>query len=123
MDQDRWKAFVFDFLRERIGRMYDDVSPAEVVTWLLAAWPLDKVRPSRDEVLRHCLEHTVAELKSQLPTWRQIHEGLVTGKNPYDCEPKVTPRPPGAGLFPVSTDELHVHVPRNGLGVIDGGRK
>jgi hypothetical protein len=52
MDQDKWKAFTFDFLRERIGRMYDEVTPAEVVTWLLATWPLDNERPSRDEVLR-----------------------------------------------------------------------
>ena len=41
---------------------------------------------SKDEVLRHCLEHFVAELKSQLPTWWQMHEGLVTGKNSYECE-------------------------------------
>ena len=43
-------------------------------------WHFDKERMSKDEVLRHCLEHIVAELKSQLPTWWQMHEGLVTGK-------------------------------------------
>jgi hypothetical protein len=41
---------------------------------LLWTWHFDKERPSKDEVLRHCLEHTVAELKSQLPTYWQIHE-------------------------------------------------
>ncbi len=96
-----WRSagVVFDFLRERVGRMYDDVSPAEVVTWLLATWRLDKERPSRDEVLRHFLEYTVASLKMQLPTWWQIHEVAVAGKDPYECERKVMPRPPGAGLF------------------------
>jgi hypothetical protein len=63
MDQDRWKAFI-DFVWDRIGRrMHDDVTPVEVVTWLLATWHDDPERPSRDEVLRHCLEHTVAEIK------------------------------------------------------------
>ncbi len=64
------RAFVFDFLRERIGRMYDDISPAEA---------------SRDEVLRHFLEYTVASLKMQLPTWWQIHEAAVACKDPYEC--------------------------------------
>ena len=48
---------------------------------------------------------------------------LVTGKNPYECERKVTPRPPGAGIFLVcSMEELRLDVVRNGLGVIEGGR-
>jgi hypothetical protein len=116
MDEDRWKAFCFDFLRTAMSGMYDDVTPKEVVEWLLWSWHFDKERPSKDEVLRHCLEHTVAELKSQLPTWWQIHEAGVTGKNPYDCERKVTPRPPGAGLFVGAFfDELRPHVVKNGL--------
>ena len=122
MDEDKWRAFTFDFLRERMSRMYDDVSPKEVVDWLLWSWHFDKERMSKDEVLRHCLEHIVAELKSQLPTWWQMHEGLVTGKNSYECERKVTPRPPGAGIFHGSMDELRADVVRNGLGVIEGGR-
>jgi hypothetical protein len=61
------------------------VTPAEVVRWLLQTWELDHERPSRDEVLRHRLEHLVAEIKSKLPTWHQIHEAQLTGKNPYDC--------------------------------------
>ena len=121
MDQDRWKTFAFDFLREHMSRMYDDVSPKEVVDWLLWSWHFDKERMSKDEVLRHCLEHIVAELKSQLPTWWQMHEGLVTGKNPYACERKVTPRPPGAGIFHGSMEDLRADVVRNGLGVIEGG--
>ena len=69
MDSDKWRAFTFDFLRAHMSRMYDDVSPKEVVDWLLWSWHFDKERMSKDEVLRHCLEHIVAELKSQLPTW------------------------------------------------------
>jgi hypothetical protein len=43
--------------------------------------------------------------------------------NPYEFEPKVTPRPPGAGIFLVcSMEELRADVVRNGLGVIEGGR-
>jgi hypothetical protein len=123
MDQEKWKAFV-DFVWDRIGRrMHDDVTPAEVVTWLLSTWHDDHERPSRDEVLRHCLEQTVAEIKKTLPTWYQAHMGLVTGGNPYEFEPKVTPRPPGAGIFLVgSMEELRADVVRNGLGVIEGGR-
>ena len=113
MDEDRWRAFTFGFLREHMGRMYDDVSPKEVVDWLLWSWHFDKERMSKDEVLRHCLEHIVAELKSQLPTWWQMHEGLVTGKNPYACERKVTPRPPGADIFHGSMDDLREHVTRH----------
>ncbi len=66
------------------------------------------------------LEYTVASLKMQLPTWWQIHEAAVAGKNPYDCERKVTPRPPGAGLFVQSMEDLRADVVRNGLGVIEG---
>ena len=99
----------------------DDVTPAEVVTWLLSTWHDDHERPSR-EVLRYLLEHMVAEMKSKLPTWHQIHQGLVTGKNPYECKRKVTPRPPGAGMFLGSMEELRADVVRNGLGVIEGGR-
>jgi hypothetical protein len=115
MDQEEWRAFVFDFLRNRMGsRMYDDVRPHEVVTWLLSTWDTDPDRPSKDAVLRHMLENVVAQLKTQLPTWWQIHEGAVTGKNPYDCERKVTPRPPGAGIFLVgSMDDLREHVTRH----------
>ena len=41
----------------------------------------------------------------------------------YDCERKVTPRPPGAGMFLVgSMEELRADVVRNGLGVIEGGK-
>ena len=73
--------------------------------------------------MRCCvLEHMVAEMKSKLPTWHQIHQGLVTGKNPYECKRKVTPRPPGAGIFLGSMEELRADVVRNGLGVIEGGR-
>ncbi len=124
MDEEGWRAFVFCFVRDRMGnRMYDDVTPAEVVTWLFSTWDLDRDRPSKDEVLRHLLEHVVAQLKQQLPTWWQIHEATVTGKSPYDCERKETPRPPGAGIFLIgSLDELRGHVVRNGLGVIEGGR-
>jgi hypothetical protein len=122
MELDKWNRFI-DFLWDRIGRrMHDDVTPAEVVTWLLQTWEFDRERPSRDEVLRHCLEQTVAEIKQRLPTWWQIHEANVTGKNPYECERKVTPRPPGAGMFLGSMDELRADVVRNGLGVIEGGR-
>jgi hypothetical protein len=56
LDEDKWRAFTFDFLRERISRT-DDVTPKEVVDSLLWSWHLDKERPSKDEVLRHCLEH------------------------------------------------------------------
>jgi len=122
VEQEKWKAFV-DFVWDRVGRrMYDDVTPAEVVTWLLRTWHDDPDRPSRDEVLRHLLEHTVAEIKQRLPTWHQIHEANLTGKNPYECERKVTPRPPGAGMFLGSMEELRADVVRNGLGVIEGGR-
>ena len=68
------------------------------------------------------LEHTVAEIKQRLPTWWQIHMALVTGKNAYEFERKVTPRPPGAGIFLGSMEELRADVVRNGLGVIEGGR-
>jgi len=61
-------------------------------------------------VLRHLLEHVVAELKGQLPIWFQIHQGLVTGKDPYTCERKVTPRPPGAGLFEMSLTDREKHL-------------
>jgi hypothetical protein len=124
MDQEeRWKAFI-DFIWDRIGsRMHDDVTPAEVVTWLLRTWHDDPERPSRDEVLRHYLECTVADMKQKLPTWWQIHEALLTGKNAYECERKVTPRPPGAGIFRVgSMEDLRADVVRNGLAVIEGGR-
>ena len=115
MDQEEWRAFVFDFLRNRMGsRMYDDVRPHEVVTWLLSTWDTDPDRPSKDAVLRDMLENVVAQLKTQLPTWWQIHEADLTGKNPYDCERKVTPRPPGAGIFLVgSLDDLREHVTRH----------
>ena len=123
MDQDKWNAFI-DFLWDRISRrMYDDVTPAEVVTWLLQTWEFDRDRPSRDELLRFFLEYTVADIQNKLPTWHQIHEGLLTGKNPYECERKVTPRPPGAGMFLGSMEELRADVVRHGLGVIEGGRK
>ena len=46
--------------------------------------------------------------------------GTVTGKNPYECERKITPRPPGAGMFLGSMEELRADVVRNGLGVIEG---
>ena len=122
MDQAKYNAFV-DFIWDRVGRrMQDDVTPAEVVTWLLSTWHDDHDRPSRDELLRFFLEHLVADIKSKLPTWWQIHEGLVTGKNPYECERKITPRPPGAGMFLGSMEELRADVVRNGLGVIEGGR-
>ncbi len=92
-------------------------SAPAVADWLLWSWHFDKDRPSKDEVLRHCLEHTVAELKSQLPTYWQIHESAITGKNPYECERKITPRPPGAGLFVGEFfDQLRPHVVKNGLG-------
>ena len=74
------------------------------------------------ERVTYLAEHIVAELKSQLPTWWQMHEGLVTGRNPCECERKVTPRPPGAGIFHGSMDELRADVVRNGLGVVEGGR-
>ena len=46
----------------------------------------------------------------------------MTGGNPYDFEPKVTPRPPGGGIFLVgSMDELRADVVRNGLAVVAGG--
>jgi hypothetical protein len=122
MDEDKWRAFTFDFLRERMSRMYDDVSPKEVVDWLLRTWDWDKERPSRDEVLRHCLECTVSQLKSQLPTWWQLLQANATGKSPYDFERKVTPRPPGAGLFVDSMESLRADVVRNGLAVIEGGQ-
>ena len=73
-------------------------------------------------MLRHFLEYTVASLKAQLPTWWQIHEAAVSGKNPYECARKETPRPPGAGLFVQSMDELRTDVVRNGLELIEGGR-
>jgi hypothetical protein len=57
-----------------------------------------------------------------MPTWWQIHEAAITGKNPDECERKVTRRPPGAGLFVQSMDELRAYVVRNGLGMIEGGR-
>jgi len=50
-----------------------------------------------------------------------MHEGLVTGKNSYECERKVTPRPPGAGIFHGSMDELRADVVRNGLKLVEGG--
>jgi hypothetical protein len=68
-----------------------------VATWLLQTWPFDKARPSRDELLRFFLEHTVADIQKKLPTWAQINEANCTGKNPYDCERRVTPRPTGGG--------------------------
>ena len=102
--------------------MYDDVTPAEVVTWLLSTWPLDRERPSRDAVLRHCLEHIVAELKQGIPTWYQMHQARMTGRKQSEFEAKVTPRPLGAGLFHGSMDDLRADVVRNGLGVIEGGR-
>ena len=80
-------------------------------------------RPSRDELLRFFLEHLVTDIKGKLPTWFQIHEGLVTGKNPYECERKITPRPPGAGMFLGSMEELRADVVKNGLGVIERGQK
>ncbi len=119
-DEEKWRAFTFDFLREHISRMYDDVTPKEAVDRLLWSWHFDKERMSKDEVLRHCLEHIVAELKSQLPTWWQMHEAIITGKPPQECERKVTPRPPGAGIFHGSMDELRADVVRNGLGVVEG---
>jgi hypothetical protein len=123
MDEAKYNAYV-DFVWDRISRrMYDDVTPAEVVTWLLSTWHDDPDRPSRDELLRFFLEHLVVDIKQRLPTWWQIHEGLVTAKNPYECERKVTPRPPGAGMFLGSMEELRADVVRNGLGVIEGGRK
>ncbi len=120
MDEDRWRAFTFDFLREHICRMYDDVTPKEVVDWLLRSWHFDKERMSKDEVLRHCLDHIVAELKSQLPTWWQMHEAIITGKPPHECERRVTPRPPGAGIFHGPMGELRADVVKNGLVVIEG---
>jgi hypothetical protein len=118
MDQGEWNAFN-SYLWDLIGtRCYDDTAPAEVVTWLLQTWPFDKARSSRDELLRF---FPVTDIQSKLPTWWQIHEGLITGKNPYDCERKVTPRPPGAGIFRVgSMEDLRADVVRNGLKVIDG---
>jgi hypothetical protein len=81
------------------------------------------VAPARDELLRFFLEHTVADIQKKLPTWWQIHEGLVTNKNPYECERKVTPQPPGAGMFRVGSMAVQrADVVRNGLGVIEGGR-
>ncbi len=53
----------------------------------MSSWPID------------FLEYTVASLQMQLPTWWQIHEAAVAGKNPYECKRKATPRPPGVGLF------------------------
>jgi hypothetical protein len=113
MDQEEWKRLV-DFVREQMGsRMYDDVQPHEVVTWLLSTWDLDRDRPSKEEVLRHLLEDVVARLKQQLPTWWQIHEAEITGKNAYDCERRETPRPTGAGIFFAgSLDDLRDHVIR-----------
>jgi len=113
MDEEGYRAFAFDFLRRAIGTMYDDVSPKEIVDWLLSNWPKDQ--PSKDEVLRHLLEHVVEQLKAQLPTWFQIHQGLVTGKDPYTCERKVTPRPPGAGPIVDSMDDLRADVVRHDL--------
>ena len=82
MEQDRWKAFV-DFIWDRVGRrMHDYVTPAEVVRWLLSTWHDDPERPPRDEVLRHRLEHLVAEIKSKLPTWHQIHERSSRARTP-----------------------------------------
>ncbi len=59
------RAFVFDFLRERIGRMYDDV-----------------------EVLRH-FEYTVASPKMQLSSWWQIYEATVAGKDPMSASARL----------------------------------
>ena len=102
--------------------MHDTVEAPEVVDWLLRTWDFDKERPSKDAVLRHILEHTVAELKSQLPTWHQLLQANATGRSPYEFERVLTPRPPGAGLFVDSIDRLRTDVVRNGLGVIEGGK-
>jgi hypothetical protein len=75
MDQDKWRAFTFDFLREHISRMHDDVTPAEVVDWLLWSWHFDKERMSKDEVLRHCLEHMGSRSSRAEPNCRG-HDGL-----------------------------------------------
>ena len=40
---------------------------------------------------------------------------FFTGKDPYDCERRVTPRPPGAGLFVDSMDELRADVIRHDM--------
>jgi hypothetical protein len=113
MDEDKWRAFTFDFLRRHIGKMHDDATPQEIVDWLLLNWP--KEQPSRDEVLRHLLENVAAQLKDQLPTWWQIHQGDITKRNPYEFERRVTPRPPGAGLFVDSMDELRDEVVRRDM--------
>jgi hypothetical protein len=44
MDDSRWEAFLFGFVRNRIGLMHDDVTPKEVVDWLMSSWPFDKER-------------------------------------------------------------------------------
>jgi hypothetical protein len=121
MEMEKWEPFI-DYLRATISKMHDDVSAGEVIDWLLRTWPFHKEIPSRDEVLRHCLEYTVAELKSQLPTWHQLLQANATGESPYKFERKVTPRPPGAGLFVDSMEDLRADVVRSGLGVIEGGR-
>ena len=121
MDEDKYNAFTSTSCATASSRMYDDVTPTEVVTLVALDLARRHEERSRDELLRLFLEHLVADLKSQLPTWWQIHEAQLTGKNPYECERKVTPRPPGAGMFLGSMGELRADVVRNGLGVIEGG--
>ena len=112
MDQDEWNKFVA-YLRDTICCTYDDVRPAEVVTWLFQTWEFDRARPLRDALLRYCLEHLVADLKRGFPTWYQMHMARMTGRPPREFEAKVTPRPPGAGLFHGSMDDLLADVMRH----------
>ncbi len=84
MDQEEWKAFT-DYLVRTMGAMYDDVEPGEVVTWLLATWHLDKARPSRDEMLRFCLEHLVAGIKRDLPQCLNLSARLPHDRRSRGC--------------------------------------
>jgi hypothetical protein len=52
----------------------------------------------------------------------QLLQANATGESPYKFEPKVTPRPPGAGLFVHSMEALRADVLRGSLNIIEDQR-
>jgi hypothetical protein len=88
MNEEAYRAFAFDFLGQRVGKMYDDVTPAEVVEWLFSNWP--KEQPSKDEVLRHLLETSSRSLRISSRRGGRSIRGDITGKDPYSFERNVT---------------------------------
>jgi hypothetical protein len=74
MDQDEWNVFN-SYLWDLIGRQcFDDVTPAELVTWLLQSWRFDKARPSRDELLRFFLERSLTSRRNCPPGIKSMRD-------------------------------------------------